>query len=97
MLIQFSTSNLERHKKCCTTDVLNRFTINLFELFLVISLKSLSKRPWTNIVKSVQIFEHLDKLPSKFPLYEANDFLVLEPLLVAMVSDLWNHFCSFSV
>ena len=52
---------------------------------------------WTNIVESIQIFEHLNKLPSKSPLYEANEFKVLEPLLVAMVSDLWNHFCSFSL
>ena len=42
---------------------------------------------WTNIVESVQIVEHLNKLPSKPPLYEANEFKILEPLLVAMVSD----------
>ena len=41
---------------------------------------------WTNIIESVQIFEHLNKL-----------FQVLEQLLVAMVSDLGNHFCSFSL
>ena len=41
---------------------------------------------WTNIVESVQIFEHLNKLLSKSPLYEANEFQILEPLLVAMVS-----------
>ena len=35
---------------------------------------------WTNIVESVQIFEHLNKLPSKSPLYEANEFQILEPL-----------------
>ena len=50
---------------------------------------------WTNIVESVRIFEHLNKLPSKPPLYEANEFQVLEPLLVAMVSERRNHFCSF--
>ena len=50
---------------------------------------------WTNIVESVQIFEHLNKLQSKSPFYEANEFQVLKPLLVAMVSDLGNHFCSF--
>ena len=27
-------------KKCCATDVLNRFTINFFLLFLVLSLNS---------------------------------------------------------
>ena len=42
--------------------------------------------PLTNIVESVQIFEHLNKLPSKSPLYEANEFHVLEPLLLALVS-----------
>ena len=47
---------------------------------------------WTNIVESVQIFEHLNKLPSKFPLHEANEFQILEPLLLAMVSDHLNHF-----
>ena len=52
---------------------------------------------YTNIVESVQIFEHLDKLPSKSSLYEANEFQVLEPLLVAMASDLWNNFFSFSL
>ena len=52
---------------------------------------------WTNIVESVQIFEHRNKLPSKSPLHEANEFQILEPLLVAMVSDLGNHFCSFSL
>ena len=31
-------------KKCYATDVLNRFTINYFPLFRVLSLKSLSKR-----------------------------------------------------
>ena len=49
------------------------------------------------IVESVQIFEHLNKLSSKPILYEANEFQILEPLLVAMVSDLGNHFCSFSL
>ena len=49
---------------------------------------------WTNTVESVQIFERLNKLPSKSLLYEANEFQVLDPLLVAMVSDLWNHFCA---
>ena len=29
---------------------------------------------YTNIVESVQIFEHLDKLSSKSSLYEANEF-----------------------
>ena len=54
---------------------------------------------WTNIVESVQIFEHLNKLPSllKPPLYEANEFQILEPLLVAMFSDLGNHICSLSM
>ena len=52
---------------------------------------------WTKIVESDQIFEHLNKLPSKLPLYETNEFQVLEPLLLAMVSDLGNHFCSFSL
>ena len=52
---------------------------------------------WTNIVESVQVFEHLNKLPSKPPLYEANEFQILEPLLVAMVSDLGNNFCGFSL
>ena len=31
---------------------------------------------WTNIVESVQIFEHLNKLPSKPPLYKANEFQI---------------------
>ena len=52
---------------------------------------------WTNIVESLQIFEHLNMLPSKPPLYEANEFHVLEPLLVAMVSNLGDHFCSSSL
>ena len=52
---------------------------------------------WTNIVESVQIFEHLNKLPSKSPLHEANDFQVHDQLLVSMVSDLWNIFCCFSL
>ena len=52
---------------------------------------------WTNIVESIQIFEHLNKLPSKSPLCEENEFQVHEPLLVAMVSDLWNNFCRFSL
>ena len=41
---------------------------------------------WTIIVESAQIFEHLNKLPSKSLLYEANEFQVVEPFLVAMVS-----------
>ena len=52
---------------------------------------------WTNIIESVQIFEYPNKLPSESPLYEANEFQILEPLLVAMVPDLGNHFCSFSL
>ena len=31
---------------------------------------------WTNIGDSVQIFEYLNKLPSKSPLYKANEFQV---------------------
>ena len=50
---------------------------------------------WTNIVESRQIFKHLNKLPSKSPLYEANELQILQPLLLAMVSDLGNNFCSF--
>ena len=46
---------------------------------------------WTNIVEYVQIFEHLNKLSSKPPLYEANEFQFPEPLLVAMVSVLGNN------
>ena len=52
---------------------------------------------WTNIFESVQIFEHINKLPSKSPLYEANELQVLEPLLVAMVLDIGNYFCRFSL
>ena len=52
---------------------------------------------WTNIIESVQISEHLNKLPSNSPLYEANEFQILESLLVAMVLDLSSHFFSFSL
>ena len=68
------------------------FSIILFTIIEVI----VKEAYWTNIVESVQIFEHLNKLPSKRPLYETNEFQILELLLVAMVSDLGNHFCSFS-
>ena len=52
---------------------------------------------WANIVESVQTFKHLNKLSSKSLLYEANEFQVFEPLLVARVSDLWDHFGSSSL
>ena len=69
-----------------------------FSIILGPIIEVVVKEPyWTNIVESVQIFEHLNKLTSKSPLYEANKFKILEPLLVAMVSDLGNHFCSFSL
>ena len=85
-------------KKCCATDVLNRFTINFFSIISGPIVEVIvTEAYWVNIVESVQIFEHLNKLPSKPPLYEANEFQVLQPLLVAMVSDLGNHFCSFSL
>ena len=74
-------------KKCCAIDVLNRFIIIIF--FIIsgpIIEVAVKEAYWTNIVESAQIFEHLNKLPSKSPLYEANEFQVLEPLLVAMVS-----------
>ena len=83
-------------ENCCATDVLNRFTI-FFIISGPIVEVIVKKAYWTNIVESVQIFEHLNKLLSKSPLYEANEFQVLEPLLVAMVSDLMNHFWSFSL
>ena len=69
----------------------------IFSIFSCPIIEVLVKEAyWTNIVESVQIFEHLNKLPSKSPLYEANEFQILQPWLVAMVSDLRNHFCSFS-
>ena len=83
--------------KCCATDELNRFTIFFFIISGPIVEVIVKEAYWTNIVESVQIFEHLNKLPSKPPLHEANEFQILEPLLVAMVSDLGNHFCSFSL
>ena len=49
---------------------------------------------WDNIVEYVEIFEHINELPSKSPLHEANELYVLEPLLVAMDLDLWYHHCS---
>ena len=73
--------------KCCATDVLNRFTI----FFIIISSPTIEvvfkKTSWTNIDEwyvLVQVFEQ-----------RFNEFQVLEPLLVAMVSDLWNRFCIF--
>ena len=71
----------------------------LIFFFLVLSFIEfvVKEACWTNIVESVQIFKHLNKFPSKSHLHEANEFQVLEPLLVAMVSDLWNNFCSFSL
>ena len=72
--------------KCCATDVLNRFTI----FFIIISKSTIEvvfkKTSWTNIDESVQVFKQ-----------RLNEFQVLEPLLVAMVSDLWNRFCIFFV
>ena len=62
-------------KKFCATDVLNRFTISFF--FIIsgpIIEVVVTEAYWTNIVESVQIFEHLNKLLSKLPLYEANEF-----------------------
>ena len=46
-------------------------------------------------MESVQVFKHLNKLISKSSLYETNEFQILELLLVAMVSDLLNHFVDF--
>ena len=71
--------------------LLNRCNVNpIFEVVV-------NEDYWTNIVESVQIFEDLSKVPSKYPLHQANEFQILEPLLVAMVSGLVNHFCSFSL
>ena len=85
-------------KKCCATDILNRFTINIFSIILSPIIEVVVKETyWTNIVESVQIFERLNKLPSKSPSYMANEFKILELLLVAIVLDLWNNFCSFSL
>ena len=52
---------------------------------------------WANIVENVQIFKHLNKMHSKSPLHEANEFQVFEPVLVAKIADLWDHFDSFSL
>ena len=87
-------------KKCCATDLLHRFTINFFFSISSPIIVVVKETYWTNIVESVKIFEHVNKLPSKSPLYEANEFQILEPLLVAMVSDLRNHFwniCLYSL
>ena len=62
-------------KKCFATDVLNHFTIHFFCIIsspiIGVVVKDTS---WSNIVESVHIFEHLNKFPSKSPLYEANEF-----------------------
>ena len=50
---------------------------------------------WTNIVESLQKFEHFNEVSSKSPLHEANEFQVHEPLLITMVLDLWNNLYSF--
>ena len=84
--------------KGCTTDVLNRFTIIFFALFQVISLKSLSKRPTGQTL--LNLFRYLStsiSCPRSLLLHKANDLQILEPLLVAMVSELGNHFCSLSL
>ena len=64
---------------------------------LAITSGSLIMMPFSLMEVLVEIFEHLNKLPSKPPLYEANEFYVLETLLVATVSDLRDHFCSSSL
>ena len=51
-------------KKCCATGVLNRFTINFFSIISGPTIEVIVKEDhWTNIVESVQIFEHLNTLP----------------------------------
>ena len=58
--------------------MLNRFTIKFFFNISGPIIEVIVKEAyWTNIVESVPIFEHLNKLPSKSPLYEANEFQVL--------------------
>ena len=84
-------------KKCCATDVLNRVTIIFFIISGPIIEVIVKEANLTNIVEFVQLFSHLNKLPSKPPLHEANEFQILEPLSVAMVSDFVNYFCSFSL
>ena len=60
-------------KKCCATDVLNRFTIiffsNIYSPIIEVVIKETS---FANIVESAHIFKHLNKLPTKSPFYEAN-------------------------
>ena len=82
-------------KKCCATDVAS--LLIFFHYFGSYRSSQVKEAYWTNIVQSVQVFEHLNKLPSKSPLYEANEFQILKPLLVSMVSDLGDHFCSSSL
>ena len=82
MLCNFDREN------CWATDVLNRFTIIFVHYFSPIIEVVLKDTSLTYIVESVQIFEHLNDLPLKYSLYKANEFQVLERLLIAMVSDL---------
>ena len=75
----------------CSIALLSIFSI-IYSPVIKVAVKD--ENSWTNIVESVRIIEQLNKSPSTSPLYEANEFQVHEPLLV--VSELWNHFCSFS-
>ena len=52
-------------EKCCATNVLNRFTIICFHYLGSYHWSRSKMAYWTNIVESVQIFELLNKLPSK--------------------------------
>ena len=66
----------------------NLFTIILFPLFLVIIEVVVKEPSCTNIIKYVQIFENLDEL-----FWKSSLSWFFESLLVAMVLELWNHFC----
>ena len=83
-------------EKCCATDVLNRFTINFFSTISGPIIEVVVKVAyWTYIVESVQIFNSVNKLPSKSPLYAANELQILEPLLVAWFLILGIIFVAF--
>ena len=62
--------------------------LNIFQYFGSYHWSRSQKAYWTNILESVQILKHLNKLPAKLMSSKS-----LSRLLVAMVSDLCNHFC----
>ena len=74
------------------------FYNKIYVIFLCSVIKIIIEKPSCSVSGDIiQVFKHLYQLSAKSSLYKADETKVLESLVVAEVTDFWNHHCCSSL